>query len=57
MRRTLDACIFAPVGLAMTVMEDLPGLIGKGRSRVEQEISNARVAGKYVVGRVPASDV
>jgi hypothetical protein len=50
-RRPLDLCIFAPVGLAMNVKEDLPGLIGKGRDRVEQEISNARVAGEYVVGR------
>ncbi|HWF15632.1 MAG TPA: hypothetical protein VG244_05580 [Acidimicrobiales bacterium] len=52
LRRTLDACIFAPVGVAVTVIEDLPGLIGKGRGRVEQEISNARVAGEYVVGRL-----
>jgi hypothetical protein len=51
-RRTLDACIFAPVGMAVTVIEDLPDLIGKGRGRVEQEISNARVAGQYVVGRM-----
>jgi hypothetical protein len=50
-RRTLDVCIFAPVGVAMNIKEDLPGLIGKGRDRVEQEISNARVAGEYVVGR------
>jgi hypothetical protein len=50
-RRTLDACLFAPIGVAMTIKEDLPGLIDKGRSRVEQEISNARVAGEYVVGR------
>lgn len=35
----------------MTIKEDLPGLIGKGRTRVEQEISNARIAGEYVVGR------
>ena len=51
LRRTLEACIFAPVGVAMNITEDLPGLIGKGRDRVEQEISNARVAGEYVVGR------
>ena len=50
-RRTLDLCLFAPVGVAMNIMEDLPGLIDKGRERVEQEISNARVAGEYVVGR------
>lgn len=51
LRRTLEACIFAPVGVAMNIAEDLPGLIDKGRERVEQEISNARVAGEYVVGR------
>jgi hypothetical protein len=51
LRRTLEACIFAPVGVAMNITEDLPGLISKGRDRVEQEISNARVAGEYVVGR------
>jgi hypothetical protein len=50
-RRTLDLCIFAPVGVAMNIKDDLPGLIGQGRDRVEQEISNARVAGEYVVGR------
>ncbi|HEX4163200.1 MAG TPA: hypothetical protein VHZ05_11920 [Acidimicrobiales bacterium] len=52
MRRTLDLCLFAPVGVTMHIIEDLPGLIDKGRGRVEQEISNARVAGEYVVGRV-----
>jgi hypothetical protein len=51
LRRTLDLCIFAPVGVAMNIIEDLPGLIDKGRERVEQEISNARLAGEYVVGR------
>lgn len=51
LRRTLDACIFAPLDMAMNIAEDLPGLIEKGRERVEQEISNARVAGEYVVGR------
>ena len=38
---------FAPVGLAMTVVEDLPGLIDKGRQRVELEIGNARVVGRW----------
>jgi len=45
----LDVLLFAPVGLAMTVVEDLPGLIDKGRRRVELEISNARVMGQWVV--------
>jgi hypothetical protein len=47
----LDVCLFAPVGVAMNIKDDLPGLIDKGRDRVEQEISNARVAGEYAVGR------
>jgi hypothetical protein len=45
----LDVLIFAPVGLVMTAVEDLPGLIDKGRHRVELEISNARVMGRLVV--------
>ncbi len=51
LRRALDVFVFAPVGLALTAMEDLPGLIAKGRDRVGNEISNARVVGKFVVDR------
>jgi hypothetical protein len=51
LRRTLDVCLFAPVGVAVTVAEDLPELISKGRQRVEMEISNARVVGRFVVRR------
>jgi hypothetical protein len=51
-RRTFDACFFAPVGIVLSIKDDLPGLIDKGRDRVEQEIRNARMAGEYVVGRV-----
>jgi hypothetical protein len=45
----LDVLVFAPVGVVLTVVEDLPGLIAKGRQRVEREISNARVVGQVVV--------
>ena len=48
-RQALDFFVFAPVGLALTVAEDLPGLVSKGRERVESEIRNARVIGKFVV--------
>jgi hypothetical protein len=51
LRRTLDLCVFAPVGLAVTVVEDLPDLIAKGRRRVELELGNARVVGRFVVNR------
>jgi hypothetical protein len=49
LRRTLDLCVFAPVGVAVTVVEDLPDLIAKGRRRVELELGNARVVGRFVV--------
>ena len=49
LRRTLDLCVFAPVGMAVTAVEDLPELIDKGRRRVELQLANARVVGKFVV--------
>jgi pyruvate/2-oxoglutarate dehydrogenase complex dihydrolipoamide acyltransferase (E2) component len=49
LRRTLDLFVFAPVGVVLTMVEDLPGLIAKGRQRIETEISNARVVGEFVV--------
>jgi hypothetical protein len=51
LRRTFDLFVFAPVGMAVTVAEDLPDLIAKGRRRVELELSNARVVGRYVVNK------
>ncbi|MGD0746700.1 MAG: hypothetical protein ABSB68_02675 [Acidimicrobiales bacterium] len=51
LRRTLDLCLFAPVGVAITVVEDLPELIAKGKRRVELELGNARVIGRFVVNR------
>ena len=49
LRRTLDLCVFAPVGMAVTAVEDLPALVDKGRRRVELHLANARVVGKFVV--------
>ena len=51
LRRTLDVCLFAPVGVAVTVVEDLPDLIARGRRRVELQLGNARVVGRFVVNR------
>jgi hypothetical protein len=51
LRRTLDVCLFAPVGVAVTVAEDLPDLIARGRRRVELQLGNARVVGRFVVNR------
>jgi hypothetical protein len=49
LRRTLDLCFFAPVGAAVTLAEELPELIEKGRRRVELELGNAHVVGRFVV--------
>jgi len=48
-RRALDLFVFAPVGVALTVAEDLPALIVKGRRRFENDVRNARLVGKFVV--------
>jgi hypothetical protein len=49
LQRTIDLCVFAPVGVAVTVVEELPDLISKGRERVERQLGNARVVGRFVV--------
>lgn len=51
LRRVLDLLVFAPVGLVLTLAEDLPNVIAKGRQRVETEINNARVVGKFFVAQ------
>ena len=48
-RRALTFLVFAPVGMALTLVEDLPSLIVKGRRRVETDLRNARVIGQLVV--------
>ena len=47
--RTFDLLVSAPLGVALTVRDDLPGLIAKGRQRIETEIANARMIGEFVV--------
>jgi len=49
LQRALDLFVFAPVGIALTVAEDLPGLIGKGHQRFETDVQNARIIGRIVV--------
>jgi hypothetical protein len=50
-RRTLDTCVLTPVGMAVTAVEDLPGLVAKGRRHVELQLANARVVGHFVVSK------
>jgi hypothetical protein len=49
LHRTLEICVFAPVGAAVSLAEELPDLIEKGRQRVELHLGNARVVGRFVV--------
>ncbi|HVX22003.1 MAG TPA: hypothetical protein VHB02_11690 [Acidimicrobiales bacterium] len=47
-RRALDALVYAPVGLVVTVVDDLPALAAKGR----QHLQNAHVLGRFAVGQL-----
>jgi hypothetical protein len=49
LRRTFEVCVFAPIGAAVTLADELPELIEKGRRRVELQLGNAHVVGRFVV--------
>jgi hypothetical protein len=53
LQRALNLIFFAPVGMALTAVEDLPGLVARGR----QEVANARIVGKFVVDQGQAEVV
>jgi hypothetical protein len=42
----IDYAVYAPLGLAITVLEDLPGLVSRGKSKLGPQIGIARFAGK-----------
>ena len=47
--RLLDLFVFAPAGLALTIAEELPSLVEKGRNRIEGRSATARVVGQFAV--------
>lgn len=47
--RLLDLFVFAPVGMALTLVEELPSLVEKGRNRIEGRSATARVVGQFAV--------
>lgn len=53
----LDLLIYAPVGLAVTAVEELPKIVERGREVVETRMGTARVLGRVAVnqGRVEVS--
>jgi len=51
----LDYAVFAPLGLAITVLEDLPGLVDRGKAKLGPQLGIARFAGKMVFRQVRRS--
>lgn len=49
--QALDLFVFAPLGLAVAVREELPRLIEKGRSQTDPQVALARMVGQMAVGR------
>jgi hypothetical protein len=47
--RALDIFVYAPAGLVLSTMDDLPRLALRGRTTIEQHMKNARFVGEYVV--------
>ena len=47
--RFLELFVFAPAGLALTIVEELPNLVEKGRNRIEGRAATARVVGQFAV--------
>jgi hypothetical protein len=45
----LDLLVYAPVGLALTAVEELPKLAAKGRTQVQGQVTMARMVGHFAV--------
>lgn len=48
-QRAADLLVFAPAGLVVTALEDLPELTEKGRSTLTSTLRNAHVVGRFTV--------
>jgi hypothetical protein len=51
LEQALDVCLYAPVGLAISVTEELPQLIDKGRARVNSQLAMAKMVGTFAVAQ------
>ena len=47
--RLLEMMVFAPAGLAVTVVEEFPKLVEKGRHRLEGQVHTARLVGQFAM--------
>lgn len=46
----MDLAVYAPVGLLSKALEQVPGLVEEGRSRIGGQVDQARVIGRFAVG-------
>jgi hypothetical protein len=51
LRRSLDVCLVTPIGVAVSVVEEIPELIAEGRRRLELQLGNALFVGRFVVNQ------
>lgn len=49
LEQALDLFVYAPLGLALTVQEELPRLVEKGRTRVTGQVMMAKMIGQFAV--------
>jgi hypothetical protein len=47
--RLVELFVYAPVGIALSVAEEFPSLVAKGRSRVDSQVALARMVGRFAV--------
>ncbi len=47
--KLLDALVYVPAGLALSVVEELPRLAARGRERLGVRVSSARAVGQFAV--------
>jgi hypothetical protein len=53
LERALDVFLYAPVGLMITAADELPALIEKGRERVTNQVTMARMVGQFAATQGP----
>jgi hypothetical protein len=51
LRRGFDVCLGAPIGVAVSVAEEIPELLAEGRRRLELQLGNALFVGRFVVNQ------
>lgn len=49
--QALDLLVYAPVGLALLIRDELPRLVEKGKSQTDAQVALARMLGKMAAGR------